>query len=358
MHTYRVLFFALVLACVFLACDCLLNKVSDRDGHTDKLVDELQRNITTLYNKLEVVAKLEQTMTTREKEYNQTLEIQQQQIEDLKKKYVDATRNNAELQRNVTELQKQIDSQGQQNDTMTCQQVCAELEGRMDQRLSGYQVILNDVVDKQNNQLHSNTQTQSVADLTKQFHYLSISFLDVQKALQNQSKIIDNQQEQMSELEMKMLEQNQTIMDQQLTLKAIPDQQRKIFEIEARQKQQNQKMLNQQSQITPLRQDMGYLKQNMSDQQTLNQHFIGVEARMNESLSAYQVILHDLVDRQNQQAESSDNKTRDFNRSFADLVKQFHYLSLSVLDADKKMGLLNASIYGKVSWFNNMTEMI
>ena len=189
---------------------------------------------------------------------------------------------------------------------------------------------------------------RSFDDLTKQFHYISLSFLDVQKAIQNQSMINDLHQQQLSELERKFLKQNKTISDQQLAIDAIPDQQRRLLEIEARQKQQNQTMIHQQSQIRPLQQDMEYLKQNMSDQQTLNEHFVGVEARMNESLSAYQVILHDLVDKQNQQAELSDNKSRGINRNFADLAKQFHYLSLSVLGANKKMGLLNASVSGKV----------
>ena len=237
MHTIRQ-YFGILLLFMLLPPESLLSKVSTSDEYMDKIVGELQHNVTMLY---------------------QTVNNQQRKIEDLEKKNTDSKTENAELLRNFTELQNTIKTKEDKlvaNFTTACQNLTAELEGRMNQSYSAYQLLLNDVVDKlallKNNSLALN---KSFSDLTKQFHYVSLSVLDVDKRLTNHQK--------------------------------------EIVE----------------------------LSQNMSAQQDFNHHVAALEGRLNESLSAYQVILHDLVDRYNQQAAMYSNRTRDLNRSMTDLGK-------------------------------------
>ena len=237
MHTIRQ-YFGMLLLFMLLPQESLFSKVSTSDEYMDKIVGDLQHNVTMLY---------------------QTVNYQQRKIEDLEKKYTDSRTENTELLRNFTELQNTIKTREDKlvaNLTTAYQSLTAELEGRMNQSFSAYQILLHDAVDKlaplQNNSLALN---KGFSDLTKQFHYVSLSVLDVEKSLTNQQK--------------------------------------EIVE----------------------------LSQNVSAQQDFNHHVAALEGRLNESLSAYQVILHDLVDRYNQQAVLYDNRTHDLNKSMTDLGK-------------------------------------
>ena len=296
-------YLTLLLTLMLLPSECLLNKGSGSDAYTDKVVEELQRNVTML---LEKVASLDQVMTIKEQEYNRTTGYQQQLIYELQT-------DNANLQGNLTELQKKMEArESQQNHTIVCPKICSKIEEKINQSFSAYQLILQDVVDKQNRQIpvQNSTQTlsQNFADLTKQFHYVSLSVLDIEKK-------VTNEQRKIYDLDKQVSEHNQTISDQQPKIQTLQEQ-------------------------------VKHLELNVSDQQNFNQHVLGIEGKVNDSFSAYQVILHDLVDRYNQQSALNDNRTHDLNKSIADQGKQFHYLSLSLLDSQNKLAQFNSSFSG------------
>ena len=351
MHTSREVL-TMVLVYVFIPTECLLNQESVSDSSMAKVVEELQQNVTTL-------------------------------SETFEKKYNDLKTENAELRRNLTtEPNLSGGMEYKSNATSVCQRLTNELERKINRSLSAYQVILHDIIDNRNNQSLQQGLSQKFVDLTKEFRYVSLTVLDVQKLLTNQSNKILQQHHRISQLERELLVQNltiadlqtkireqnrtltekgqevselgiqiknqsQAILDHQLAIETIPDQKRKILEIEAQQFKENQTIMNQQSEIRVMEEDVKILAKNYSDQQTFTKVFIGTQNRMNESLAAHRVILHDLVDRFNEQASLYDNRTHDLNRSMTDLGKQFHYLSLSVLDSEKKLAQLNATLSGE-----------
>ena len=123
------------------------------------------------------------------------------------------------------------------------------------------------------------------------------------------------------------LQRNMTKLQQQ-TEKTVLDQNRKILEM-------NNTIETQQRMITSL---TAQVKEQNTTISTL---------RMNETFSAYQLILRDVVDRQNQHVNQTYNQIGVLDKTVSDLGKQFHYLSLSILDAEKKTSLLNTSLQGK-----------
>ena len=83
--------------------------------------------------------------------------------------------------------------------------------------------------------------------------------------------------------------------------------------------------------------------------------FTELDTKMNNSFSAYEVILHDVVDRHNQHVAAFNNQTRLFDQKLADLGKQFHYLSLSVFSYDKKTAAMNETLNGE--FFNVLSKL-
>ena len=279
---------------MMFSSECSLNTGSGSGTYTDKVVEELQRNFTMLSEK---VASLGQAMKTKEEEHNRTIEYQQHII--------------GNLQRKVKAMELQ------QNDTIACQKLSVQIEAKINQSLSANKVILHD--DKRRRQIpvqNSNqTLSQSFADLTNFFNFVSMSVLDIEKK-------VANEQRKLSDLDKQVSEHNRTISDQQLKLQRLEQQ-------------------------------VNHLELNVSDQQTFNQHALGTKSKVNDSLTAHQVFLHDLVDRFNEQTTLYDNMTGDMNSSIADLNKQVRYLSLSVMDSEKKLAQLNASLSGQYGTRNS-----
>ena len=72
---------------------------------------------------------------------------------------------------------------------------------------------------------------------------------------------------------------------------------------------------------------------------------------MNQSFGAYEVILHDVVYKYNQLVSLISNQTRTLNHSVAELGRQFHYLTLSLLDAERKYAAINESLTGTYAMY-------
>ena len=66
--------------------------------------------------------------------------------------------------------------------------------------------------------------------------------------------------------------------------------------------------------------------------------------RMNESFGAYQMILHDIMDTNNHHVSEFNSQSITVNKSVIDLRKQFHYLSLSLLDTEKNCAAINREV--------------
>ena len=113
---------------------------------------------------------------------------------------------------------------------------------------------------------------------------------------------------------------------------------------------QNETIHDQLRIIEHLRQRIDELENdNLQQNQTLadiNLRQTEMDSRMNQTFAAYQMILDDTVDKHNHHVTLYKNQSRTLNRSVADLGKQFHYLSLSLLDTEKKCVAINASLTG------------
>ena len=115
-------------------------------------------------------------------------------------------------------------------------------------------------------------------------------------------------------------------------------------------RRQNKTIIDQQRTIEHLRQRIDELEHgNFQQNQTLmdfNLHQTEMDIRMNETFGAYQVILHDIVDKHNQHVSVYNNQSIALNQSVSDLGKQLHYLSLSLSDTEKNCVAINASLTG------------
>ena len=161
---------------------------------------------------------------------------------------------------------------------------------------------------------------------------LQHNFTTFQKQIE--AKVLDlqrNANRTISDLEQKLTlaldaiakQQNTATKQEQRLNQTTADQQQKIGQLEELVSKQNQTIVKQQHTIDTLSQ------------------------QVNKRLSAYQVVLHDVVDRHNQQVDMYKNQTRILDKGIADLGKQVHDLSMSVLDAEKKTTLLNTTLQGK-----------
>ena len=116
------------------------------------------------------------------------------------------------------------------------------------------------------------------------------------------------------------LQRNVTKLQQQMG-KTILDQNRKILEM-------NNRLETQQRMITSL------------TAQVKQQNTTISKIRMNETFSAHQRILREHVNQTYNQSHALDQRV-------SELGKQFHDISLSFLNAEKKTSLLNTSLQGE-----------
>ena len=166
-------------------------------------------------------------------------------------------------------------------------------------------------------------------------------------------KILELEQKQKSSVSM-ITEQNKNITNLE---KKVEDQDKKIVMLE---NILNYNITNLDRKNNVLEQTVDSLK--LSQNAAINITTVGgleeihiqqqqkiseIEGRLNQSFGSYEVILHDVVDKQNLYAATYTNQIRTLNESAALLNKQFHYLALSVQDAEKKTNLLNATLNRK-----------
>ena len=225
-----------IVICAFVCLnlvETLLDQSSISNGQTDQLVIELQRNFSTFQHEMELqLSLLKQKYTIEILVQNQTITAQRQKILELEQKQKSSVSMITEQNKNITNLEKKVEDQDKKNvklenilnynitnldrksnvleqtvDSlklsqnaainittvggleeihMQQQQKISEIEGRLNQSFGSYEVILHDVVDKQNQ--HAATYTnqirtlnQSAAVLNKQFHYLALSVQDAEK---------------------------------------------------------------------------------------------------------------------------------------------------------------------------------
>ena len=189
-------------------------------------------------------------------------------------------------------------------------------------------------------------------NMTKLQQRLEATILDHNRTmtdLEEKYKVIQDQNRTISDLTQKQRVTLVIVGNQQRTVsemnQTIREQHRKIERLETQSIEQNVTIMNLESLVLEMNQTIGNEQQRISDR--CNEHYRNVDGRMNATFSAYQLILHDVVDKHNQYATQSDNQTRVLDQRVADLGKQFHYLSLSVGDARKEASILNTSLQGE-----------
>ena len=163
-------------------------------------------------------------------------------------------------------------------------------------------------------------------------------------------KIIMELQRNMTKLQQQMgkttLDQNRTIMELEQKLKVTAIEMNNTVEIinslSVKVKEQNTTI----SKLSALVMDQNRTIRHF-EQENNNQHIAEIDNRMNETFNAYELLLRDVVDRQKHHVNKTYSQTRALDQRVSDLGKQFHYLSLSILDAEKKTSLLNTSLQGE-----------
>ena len=274
------LFVTVICAYVCLEfAECLLDQGPFGNGHTDQLIQELQRNFSTFQH---AQREMELQLSLLKKQYtidiliqNQTITAQRQKILELEQKQTHSAAMMMERNKTVTNLEQKI-------------------------------------ID----------QDQKIADQDK--------------------KITDQDK--------KIADQDKKIADQD---KTSTDQDNKIVMLENT-LNHNVTGLNRKQNVLEQAVDHLMLSQNATinitssrelDEIHLQQQEIAeMERRWNQSFSSYEVILHDVVDKQNEHAATYTNKIQTLNQSAARLSQQFHYLALSVQNAEKMTNLLNTSL--------------
>ena len=152
------------------------------------------------------------------------------------------------------------------------------------------------------------------------------------------------------ELQLSLIRQKQTneflVQNQTITAQRL-----KILELEQKQKISNAVIMEQNKTIA--NQDKGLIEsmrivveqnKTITDQQ---QKISEMEGRLNLTFSSYEVMIHDVVEKQNQNSATYTNQIRTLNQSAAGLSKQFHYIALSIQDAERRTTLLNDSFNRK-----------
>ena len=188
----------------------------------------------------------------------------------------------------------------------------------------------------------SNGQTdQIILDLQRNFSLfqhemaLQLSLLRQKQTneilVQNQTitaqrlKILELEQKQKTSTAM-IIEQNKTIVNQE---QKIADQDKKIVMLE-----NNMTNIDRMSSLFEQTADNLKLSQNAAINKTTvelqevdrqqQQKISEIEGRLNQSFGSYEVILHDVVDKQNQHTATYTNQIRTLKQSAVGLSKQFH----------------------------------
>ena len=182
----------------------------------------------------------------------------------------------------------------------------------------------------------------NMADLIRENIQLQRNFTELQSTMQQErfqsiehqqrlNQTIAAHQRRIENLEKEAVDHNITSKLQQHRIvqleKAEISLKQKIYELETGKMELNQTLID--------------------INRTLNARQTEIDNRMNQSFGAYQVILHDIVDKHNHHVAVYNNQSIALNQSVADLSKQFHYLSLSFADSKKEYVVLNASFSGK-----------
>ena len=134
--------------------------------------------------------------------------------------------------------------------------------------------------------------------------------------------------------------------------KSLSDQQRTINEIQNDKLELNKSLIMHQQKLDLLE------STGISFNRTFHLYQTEMDSKMNQSLGAYQVILHDIVDKHNQHVSLYNNQSTSLNQSVAGLGKQLHSLSLSLLDTEKKCAAINASLTSKNKRINLKLPLI
>ena len=141
------------------------------------------------------------------------------------------------------------------------------------------------------------------------------------------------------------MQRNITLLQQAMIARDVnqtqtmKSQQMKIEELEIQNRENNRTITEQQRKIED------FEKQGIQQSQVVKE----IEERLNQNVSAYKTILQDIVDRQDKHVNEHNNQTHSLNQSITDLGKQLQYLTLSLLDMEKRTTRLNTSMNGKCS---------
>ena len=284
---------------------CLLNHGTISGGHQDKLVTELIQNVSRLNQALDAATAREQS------------------------NMADFIKANIQLQQSFIKLQETLRLERNQS---------VDLQQRLNQTIVDQQRRIENLEKEMVDHNRTNTIQQQRID-------------ELEKADINHTETITSQQQTINELEKELADHNMTSIAQQQRIaelgraeihhnKTLSEQQRTMNEL------QNDKLVLNKILISN-RQKLDYLESTgININRTFHLYQTEMDSKMNQSFGAYQVILHDIVDKHNQDVTVYNNQSIALNQSVADLGKQLHYLSLSLLDTEKKCIAINASLTG------------
>ena len=180
-------------------------------------------------------------------------------------------------------------------------------------------------------------QKQTIDSLERQNMYYNATITDQRWKMENLDRE-QNVKSRIQQTKIEILEQQET--EQNFTISNLLD----IVVV------QNQTINNQQIELNVLREQVMIHNETISEQGALNKQIAQTDRGINDTFSAYQLILRDVVDKFYQHVNQSNNKTQAMDQKMADLRKQFQYLSLSLVDTEKKTSALNSSLEGMLSY--------
>ena len=240
----------------------------------------------------------------------------------------------AELIRNVTRLTQDLDAAAAR------EQVNMAYLMTSNTRLHQSFVKLQETLEKERNQ---SIEHQSIADQQQRIDNLEKEHNHWKQSLAKLQETLQRERNQSMELRQEM---NKTIADQQLRIEYL------------------EKEIVEQNMTNTLQQEKVDTLESKNNETNIEQHrqrdeINTIGQRMNQSFGAYQVILHDVVDKYDHLVNLFNNGTRTLNQNVADLGRQFHYLSLSLLDVQRNYAAVNASLTGTYTmYFNTEGDLI
>ena len=309
----------------------MLNTGSASKSNIDQIIAELQHNFTKFRQQTEV------NVLELQRDANRT-------VSDLEHKLTLALDVIANQQHIMTEQEQRL------NKTEAGQQIrFKDLEHRYNKTIAGQKIRiahLEDVILKQNQTIEVISKQQQQFNHTTADQQLKILELGDVVLKQNRTFTQDSAPKNGNVLGRNNTNQGDYVqgdveMEQRIN-KSLSAYQIILHDVVDRQNQQvavfNNETLALGRRIDSLAKQFHYLALSASE----------LDDKMNTSFSAYEVILHDIVDRHNHHVTLFNNQTRITNQRITDMGKQFHYLSLSVLADEKKTSLLNATLQGKI----------